>query len=347
MIVKLKNNLTKEKFNELTSLISSLSINFHFIEKENVLVLPKFNEPTIFKNREQVESILEIETPFQLASKIWKTKSSIKIDDLQINSDTFTIIAGPCSVENEKQIFDTAEFISGLGVKFIRGGAFKPRTSPYSFRGLGIEGLKLLKNAAQKYELKVVTEILDLRFLDEVYQYADILQVGSRNMQNFTLLHELGKLEKPILLKRGMNAKVYEWLLAAEYILSRGNQNVILCERGIRSFDPQSRNVLDIGVIPIMKELSHLPIIVDPSHGTGIASRVKPLSLAATAGGADGLIIEIHPEPAKALSDKEQALNFSEFKDLLNAVDLLLSHLPEPKTALHKKNPSLVNLQVL
>jgi len=331
MIVKLKNNSSADERKEIFNLLKTHSIAFHVIENDHLIVVSKFNDKTLFKNKNVVEAIFEIETPFQLASKVWKTTTEIKVGNLEISANTFSMMAGPCSVENEEQIFKTAEFLSKSGVQFIRGGAFKPRTSPYSFRGLGVEGLKLLHKAAKQYQLKVVTEILDLSLLDDVYQYADILQVGSRNMHNFYLLNELGKIEKPILLKRGMNAKVYEWLLAAEYILSGGNQNVILCERGIRSFDPQSRNVLDIGAVALVKELSHLPIIIDPSHGTGVASRVKSASLAAAAAGSDGLIIEIHPDPSKALSDKEQALNFDEFSDLMKSINLILPHLPYGK----------------
>ncbi|MEI6595430.1 MAG: 3-deoxy-7-phosphoheptulonate synthase [Bacteroidota bacterium] len=344
MIVKLNNNSSRDEINEIFELLNNLSIAFQFIENENVIVLPKFNDVRILNDKNAIDSVFEIDTPFQLPSKIWKAKTAIKIDTVEISMDTFTVMAGPCSVENEDQVFSTAEFLSKAGIQFIRGGAYKPRTSPYSFRGLGVDGLKILHKAAQQFHLKVVTEILDLTLLDDVYQYADILQVGSRNMHNFYLLNELGKIDKPILLKRGMNAKVYEWLLAAEYILSGGNSNVILCERGIRSFDPQSRNVMDIGAISLIKELSHLPIIADPSHGTGIASRVKPAALAATAAGADGLIIEIHPEPAKALSDKEQALNFNEFTDLMEGVNNILPHLPYGKKTLPINN-TVLNLQ--
>ena len=341
MIVKLKNNSSSDEKTEMFNVLKNLSILFHFIETDNILVIPKFTDTSVFIGKSIIENIFEIDTPFQLASNIWKAKTEIFIDEIEISASTFCIMAGPCSVETEEQIFTTAEFLSKAGIKFIRGGAFKPRTSPYSFRGLGIDGLKLMQQAAKKYQLKVVTEILDLSMLNDVYQYADILQVGSRNMHNFFMLDELGKIDKPILLKRGMNAKVYEWLLAAEYVLSSGNNNVILCERGIRSFDPQSRNVLDIGAVSLIKELSHLPIIIDPSHGTGIASRVKPAALAATAAGADGLIIEIHPEPAKALSDKEQALNFTEFTDLLKEVNTLLPHLP------YNKKISQINKAIL
>ena len=344
MIVTLKNNSSLDEKNEIFGLLNSASIAFRFIEKENCIVFPKNFDITILKGKESINEVFEIDTPFQLASRKIKSSTNVTFDSVEVGKNTFTIMAGPCSVENEKQIFATAEFLSKSGVQFIRGGAFKPRTSPYSFRGLGMDGLKMLREAADQYHLKVVTEILDLSLLDSVYQYADIIQVGSRNMHNFYMLDELGKINKPVLLKRGMNAKVYEWLLAAEYILSGGNQNVILCERGIRSFDPQTRNVLDIGVISLIKELSHLPIIADPSHGTGIASRVTSAALAATAAGSDGLIIEIHPEPSKALSDKEQALSFDEFSVLIQSVNNILPKLPYGKSS-SLANTSVLNLQ--
>ncbi len=341
MIIALKDtSLVKEKQN-LFNLLNSFSIAFQYIEKQNIVVLPKFNEPSIIKNQPVVESIYEIETSYQLASNVWKKKTSFDVSGIEISNSKFNIMAGPCSVENEEQIYKTAEFLSKNGIKFIRGGAFKPRTSPYSFRGLGVDGLKLLHKAAQEFDLHVVTEILDLSLLDDVYQYADILQVGSRNMQNFFLLNELGKIDKPILLKRGMSAKLNDWLLAAEYILSGGNDKVVLCERGIRSFDPMSRNVLDLGIISLVKELSHLPIIIDPSHGTGVASRVMPMALAAAAAGADGLIIEIHPEPPKALSDSQQTLSFNQFSELLLNLNTLLPNLPYSKTETHLGSPVL------
>ena len=230
MIIKLINNSSTDEKNEVFKLLNSNSIAYQFIENDNIIIVPKFNDTNLFKNKTAIETAIEIETPFQLANKSWKQHTEIKVDSVEISANTFSVMAGPCSVESEEQIFTTAEFLSKSGVHFIRGGAFKPRTSPYSFRGLGVEGLKLLHKAAKQYQLKVVTEILDLSLLDDIYQYTDILQVGSRNMHNFYLLNELGKIEKPILLKRGMNAKVYEWLLAAEYILSGGNQNVILCD---------------------------------------------------------------------------------------------------------------------
>ncbi len=246
--------------------------------------------------------------------------SVIQVGDEFIGKEELCLIAGPCAVETESQLNQIAKGISKLGVKFMRGGAYKPRTSPYAFQGLQKEGLKLLKSAAQKYNLKIVTEVLDTSLIEEVYPFADILQVGSRNAKNYQFLKELGKLDKPILLKRGMSSTVNEWLLAAEYILLGGNQNVILCERGIRTFDTSTRNTMDIAAIPLAKELSHLPVIADPSQGTGKRSLVTPLSLAAVAAGADGLMIEVHNEPEEALSDGFQSIYLSKLGAYIKAI---------------------------
>lgn len=294
------------------------------IVRKGLIVLPDQNAYELKDRFHCIESAAYTTQSYPLASAEWRSETLIEVGNKIIGADEFTMIAGPCSVENEDQIFAIAEYLSSRGVTFIRGGAYKPRTSPYSFRGLGKNGLILLNKAARAYNLKVVTEIMDLQLMDEMLEYADVLQVGSRNMQNFYMLNELGKTDKPVLLKRGMHAKVKEWLLAAEYILSGGNENVVLCERGIRSFDNETRNVMDIGVIPLIQQLSHLPIIADPSHGTGEASRVTALSLAAAAAGADGLLVEVHPNPEKALSDKQQALNFDQFDTLLEQLNALL-----------------------
>lgn len=320
MILQLKPNPEEADLAGLLEYLTKEQIAHHFLKPLQVVVLPKFKNERSFSSFPVIQKIYPIDTPYQLASKAYQEKTIVTVNDVSVGDGLFNIMAGPCSVENEEQIFKTAEFLSKQGVKFLRGGAYKPRTSPYSFRGLETEGLKLLRKAADTYNMRVVTEILDLSLLDEVMGYADVLQVGSRNMHNFYLLHELGKINKPVLLKRGFQGKVVEWLLAAEYILSGGNGNIILCERGIRSFDPSSRNILDLGVVPLIRELSHLPIIIDPSHGTGTASRVIPSSLAAAAIGADGILVEVHPEPAKALSDSEQAISFSQFSQLIEQI---------------------------
>ena len=258
---------------------------------------------------------------YKLASRQNKKENTVvRVGSELIGAKELCLIAGPCAVESEQQLDEIASGISDLGIKFIRGGAYKPRTSPYDFQGLKKEGLRLLRDASLKYDLKIVTEVLDTTLIEEVYPYADILQVGSRNMKNYQFLKELGKLDKPVLLKRGLSSTVKEWLLAAEYILLGGNENVILCERGIRTFDNSVRNTMDIAAIPLAKELSHLPVIADPSQGTGKRSLVKPLSLAAIAAGADGLMIEVHQEPEEALSDGFQSLYLSQLEELVNEV---------------------------
>jgi 3-deoxy-7-phosphoheptulonate synthase len=230
------------------------------------------------------------------------------------------VIAGPCSVETETQLMETARAVKAAGGTLLRGGAFKPRTSPYSFRGLGEEGLKLLRKASQAFELPIVTEVLNGPDVDLVAEYADVLQIGARNSQNFGLLEAVGRTQKPILLKRGMSTTIEEWLLSAEYICGQGNWQVILCERGIRTFEPFTRNTLDLGAVPVVKELSHLPIVVDPSHGTGHWWMVEPMALGAAAVGADGVMVEVHPTPDEALSDGAQSLNLAKFRRLMKAI---------------------------
>lgn len=250
-----------------------------------------------------------------LAARKDNEKTVIKIGKATVGKG-LTIIAGPCAVESEAQIMETAKAVKDAGADMLRGGAFKPRKSPYVFQGLGIEGLKLLAKAKQETGLPIVTEVVDPRDVKTVCEYADVLQIGARNMQNYALLKEVGKTKTPVLLKRGLSATYDEWLNAAEYILNGGNENVMLCERGVRTFETYTRNTLDLNAVPAMKELTHLPIIVDPSHGTGKASMVEPMAMAAVACGADGLIVEVHNNPAQALSDKEQALNPMQFKEL-------------------------------
>ena len=255
--------------------------------------------------------------PYQLVSRSWKPEpTTFTVNGVEIGKELM-MIAGPCAVENEEQIFTITEFLSKLNIKFLRGGAYKPRTSPYSFQGLKSEGLKLMRRAADKFGMAVVTEIMSIDKIDELVQYADILQVGTRNMQNYPLLRALGKIDKPVLLKRGMSNTIEEWLLAAEYILSGGNNKVILCERGIRTFETATRNTLDISAVPMAKSLSHLPVIIDPSQGTGAREMVVPMSRAGIAAGADGLIIEVHNQPEEALSDGDQSLYLDQFQEML------------------------------
>lgn len=260
--------------------------------------------------------------PYKLAARQEGQPTSrviIKVWDkeYEIGPHTLTVIAGPCAVEDRDEYIDEAKALAAMGVHILRGGAYKPRTSPYSFMGLKKEGLSILNEAKKETGLPVITEIMDVRDLESVSEVADILQVGSRNMQNYTLLEELGRWNKPVLLKRGFAATIEEWLLAAEYILSQGNNNVILCERGIRTFEPLTRNTVDLGGVALIKELSHLPILVDPSHATGRWQLVIPVARAAVAVGADGIMVEVHPRPDHALSDGKQSLNYEHYRELI------------------------------
>ncbi len=261
-------------------------------------------------------------TNLRLALLDGKEKTVVPVDDLEIGNG-FTIIAGPCSVESEKQTVETAKAVKKAGADALRGGAFKPRSSPYSFQGLGLEGLKILRKAKAETGLPIVTEVIDSRDVFWVSEYADILQIGARNMQNFSLLKEVGKTGKPVLLKRGMNSTIEEWLNCAEYILNEGNPDVILCERGIRTFEKYTRNTLDLSAVPVIKELSHLPVIVDPSHATGKASLIPSLSLAAAAAGADGIIVEVQINPEEALCDREQTLTPEQFARMTERINAL------------------------
>ena len=272
-----------------------------------------------------VEAVMPILTPYKLVGRNLKQDSSvITIGEHSVGGDEFMLIAGPCSVESREQIISVAKAVKKAGAQYLRGGAFKPRTSPYAFQGMEEEGLKLLKEAAEITGLKIVTEVITPTDVLLVNKYADILQVGARNMTNYALLKDLGKIEKPVMLKRGLSATIQDFLMSAEYIASEGNQNIILCERGIRTFETATRNTLDLSAVPLLKEKTHLPVIVDPSHGTGIRSLVGPMSKASVACGADGLMLEVHPEPEKAFSDGAQSLMPDEFVALVKELQKYL-----------------------
>jgi 3-deoxy-7-phosphoheptulonate synthase len=265
-----------------------------------------------------VQEVLRITEPYKLASRTFKAENTVvNVGDVRIGGDEVVVMAGPCSAESEEQVEAAAAAVKRAGAKILRGGAFKPRSSPYSFQGLGEEGLRLLRSAADRHNLKLVSEVMDLSQIEMIEKYSDILQVGARNMQNFTLLRELGRTRTPILLKRGISATIEEWLLSSEYILAGGNMNVMLCERGIRTFESYTRNTLDISAIPVIHKLSHLPIIADPSHGSGRRDMVASMARAAVAAGADGLIIEVHADPDHALSDGAQSLFPNQFDRLM------------------------------
>ena len=278
----------------------------------------------VFELMEGVKEAHRISSPYKLASRSFNPGGTVvKIRDVDIGGQRVVVMAGPCSVESRDQIERSAEIVASGGARVIRGGAFKARSSPYSFQGLGEEGLKMLREAADRHGLLVASEVMDQTQIPLVAQYADILQVGARNMQNFTLLRELGKQRKPVLLKRGISATIEELLLSAEYIMSGGNYGVILCERGIRTFETYTRNTMDISAIPVVKKLSHLPIVADPSHGTGRRDKVLPMARAAVAAGADGLLVEVHPEPDRALSDGAQSLRPEQFQEMMRQLRII------------------------
>jgi 3-deoxy-7-phosphoheptulonate synthase len=273
-----------------------------------------------------VEEVIPITKPYKLSSREFQPEDTvIKVGDVEIGGGGLVVVAGPCAVETESQVLETARAIKEAGADILRGGAFKPSTSPYHFRGLGRQGLELLAQARKETGLPIITEVMTPQDVELVAEYADILQIGARNMQNFALLDEVGKVRRPVMLKRGMSATIQEWLLSAEYILSQGNRQLILCERGIRTFETYTRNTLDISAIPVIHKLSHLPIIADPSHGTGKWYLVTPLALAAAAAGADGLMIEVHPNPDQAWKDGPQSLTFEHFTLLMSQLTSLVN----------------------
>ncbi|HBF36708.1 MAG TPA: 3-deoxy-7-phosphoheptulonate synthase [Firmicutes bacterium] len=330
MVIVTSCGITDEQWTYLCNKLTEWEFQIHVIQGVEKKVIGAVGDKRrvdfhFLENIPGVEKVIPILSPYKLAAKEVKPEgTSIQIGDLRIGGGYFGIIAGPCAVESESQLLEVADGLKKSGARGLRGGAFKPRTSPYSFQGLEEEGLKLLALAREKSGLPIVTELMNLPELDLVAKYADIIQIGARNMQNFGLLRAVGRQSKPVLLKRGLAATIEEWLMAAEYIMAEGNTQVILCERGIRTFETATRNTLDLSAVPLIKSLSHLPIVVDPSHGTGKRKLVLPMAKAATAAGADGLLIEVHPNPANAWSDGEQSLNLPEFQELIDEVEKLV-----------------------
>ncbi len=330
MLIVMKPQATEEDVRRVCQKIESMGLRAHPMPGAQRTAIGITGnkgalEPAEFEILPGVAEAIRVSKPYKLVSREVKLEDSLVRVGSADNQATFggkelAIIAGPCAVESREQAFAAAERVGKAGARLFRGGAFKPRTSPYSFQGLGEEGLKILAEVRRRFGLLTVTETIDPENCDLVEQYADVLQVGARNMQNFSLLKRVGRSKKPVLLKRGMSATIEEFLMAAEYILSEGNYNVILCERGVRTFADHTRNTLDLSVIPAVKRLSHLPIIVDPSHGTGKRDKVIPLSRAAVAVGADGLIVEVHPQPDQALSDGYQSLHPEEFETLMEQI---------------------------
>ncbi len=336
MLVVMKQHATEAEIEAVVEKIRSLGLTPHAIPgAQRVAIGITGNkgalDPALFETLPGVADAIRVSQPFKLVSREVKEEDTvIDVGGVLLGGRSVAVIAGPCAVESREQILEAAEAVKKAGATFLRGGAYKPRTSPYEFQGLGEEGLKLLALARERTGLKVVTEVMDAELLPLVADYADVLQIGARNMQNFSLLRKLGEVDRPILLKRGPSATLREWLMAAEYIVSQGNYRVALCERGIRTFETMTRNTLDLNAVPVLKALTHLPVIVDPSHGIGLRAHVPAMARAAIAAGADGLIVEVHPRPEKALSDGQQSLTPAEFGQLMQQVRVIAGAVGRP-----------------
>jgi 3-deoxy-7-phosphoheptulonate synthase len=332
MLVVMHNHATPQQVEQVLAVIRGMNLTPHPLPGATRTAIGITGnvgavDPRLLEVQPGVLELIRVTKPYKLASReMHEDDTRVRLPQTVIGPGTFTIIAGPCSVENEDMILRTAEFLQGQGVRLMRAGAFKPRSSPYSFQGLGQQGLDILARVREKTGMGVVTELMDTENAEAVEAAADVIQIGARNMQNFSLLKRVSRIAKPVLLKRGLSATLEEWLMSAEYVMSGGNYNVILCERGVRTFSDHSRNTLDLSVIPPAKHLSHLPVLVDPSHGTGKRDYVPPMALAALAAGADGLLLEVHPDPDRALSDGAQSLDFAGFTRLLES----LRRLAEP-----------------
>jgi 3-deoxy-7-phosphoheptulonate synthase len=324
MIIILKSGIDDAAIDDVCRRVTEMGYAPHIIRGEFKTIVAAVGEERgrpdlrLLEAVETVESVMPVQQPFKLASReVRPEPSEVRVDGVAIGAKAIVVMAGPCSVESEAQVQEVADAVKTAGAKILRGGAFKPRTSPYAFQGLKEQGLKYLAEARKRTGLPVVTEVLETESVELVAQYSDILQIGARNIQNFTLLRRVGEMGKPVLLKRGMATSIQEFLLSAEYILAAGNPDVILCERGIRTFETTTRFTLDLNAVPVLKKLSHLPVVVDPSHGTGHWDLVAPMAKGAVACGADGLIIEVHPKPEEALSDGPQSLKPSKFAQLM------------------------------
>jgi len=326
MIIVMKPHAKKESIEKIVKLIESRGCDAHISKGKEVTIIGVVGDKSRLQDQnleifEDVEKIVAVTESYKLANKKFHPEPTVvKVKDVTIGGDNLVIISGPCAIESRQQLLSTAHAIKKAGAHILRGGAYKPRTSPYAFQGLEEEGLKYMKEASEETGLPVICEVTSQNAIEAAVKYVDILQIGARNMQNFYLLKEAGKSGLPVLLKRGLSATIEEWLNAAEYIIAEGNPNVVLCERGIRTFETATRNTLDISAVPVIKEKSHLPIIVDPSHAAGVRAYVKPLAMSAVAAGADGLMIETHPNPEVALSDGPQSLTFDQFCALTEAI---------------------------
>lgn len=329
MIIVVKKGCDKKQFDNLVKWVKGQGVGTDISVGSNSTVLGLIGDTAkididLVRSLDIVEDVKRIQEPYKCVNRKFHPDDTIvDVNGVKFGGDNFQIIAGPCSVESEKQIIFVAEEVKKAGASVLRGGAFKPRTSPYSFQGLREDGLKLLLKAKEETGMPIVTEIMSIRHID-LFRDVDIIQIGARDMQNFELLKEVGRLNKPVMIKRGLANTVEEWLMSAEYVMSEGCKDIILCERGIRTFEPYTRNTLDLSAIPLVKELTHLPVIVDPSHASGLARLVKPLSLAAVGAGADGLMIEVHNDPMHALCDGAQSIRPEEFKDIVDKIDVML-----------------------
>ncbi|HTG93945.1 MAG TPA: 3-deoxy-7-phosphoheptulonate synthase [Pyrinomonadaceae bacterium] len=324
MLVNMSSGATRQEIDHVIERIKECGFQAHVIEGAERTVIGavgssgRRSEIEALRAAPGVEAVIQIATPFKLVSRqLRQTRTVVDVSGVRIGAEDLVVMAGPCSVESREQLLETAHAVKASGARLLRGGAYKPRTSPYDFQGLGVEALHFLKEASEATGLPIVTEVMSEVDVETVAEYADMLQVGARNMQNFSLLRKLATVSRPILLKRGPSATVKEWLLAAEYLLAGGNSNVVLCERGIKTFETATRNTLDLAAVALVKELSHLPVIADPSHGTGMRSLITPMSKAAVGAGADGLMIEVHPCPERALSDGPQSLDLNGFAELM------------------------------
>jgi len=324
MLVNMSAGATRQEINHVIDRIKECGFQAHVIEGAERTVIGavgssgRRSEIEALRAAPGVEAVIQIATPFKLVSRqLRQTRTIVDVSGVRIGAEDLVVMAGPCSVESREQLLETAHAVKASGARLLRGGAYKPRTSPYDFQGLGVEALRFLKEASEATGLPIVTEVMSEVDVETVAEYADMLQVGARNMQNFSLLRKLATVPRPILLKRGPSATVKEWLLAAEYLLAGGNSNVVLCERGIKTFETATRNTLDLAAVALVKELSHLPVVADPSHGTGLRSLITPMSKAAVGAGADGLIVEVHPCPERALSDGPQSLDLNGFAELM------------------------------
>ncbi len=340
MIISMKLHSTREEIDAVMRRIQDFGYTVHSIEGEERVVIGVVGIGDVtaclesLEAMSQVEKAVRISAPYKFVSKEFRPNRSVfRVNGVDIGGDDFVVMAGPCSVESERQILETAHSVRAAGAKFLRGGAFKPRTSPYDFQGMAEEGLKLLRKAKEETGLGIITEVMSDRDVDLVAEYADILQIGARNMQNFALLKTLGKAGRPVMLKRGLSSTIKELLMSAEYVVAHGNSEVILCERGIRTFETATRNTCDIVAVAVLNELSHLPVILDPSHATGKRSLVPPLCRAGVAIGADGLIVECHPQPEKAVSDGAQSLTLDQFGAMMRDIRPYISLWRETRLA--------------